>query len=52
MKNKLVNQLIQVLGLNYSKGWINPILIFKTTGSIEKHNSVFIILSQKNSEQP
>ena len=50
MKNKLVNRLIQVLGLNYSKGWINLIQILETIGSIEKHDSVFIMMSWKNSK--
>ena len=39
-------------GLKYSERWINSIQIFETASSIEKHDSVFIIMSQKNSKQP
>ena len=49
--NKLVIQLIKILGLRHSKRWVDSIKIFETTGSIEKHHSVLIIMSWKYSEQ-
>ena len=49
--NESVIQLIEILSLEHSERWINLVWILETTGSVEKHDSIFIIMSQKNSKQ-
>ena len=46
--NESVIQLIEILNLKHSKGWINLVEIFEATGCVEKHGPVLIIISRDN----
>ena len=46
--NEPVIHLIEILNLKHSKRWINFVEIFKAMGSVEKLNSVLVIMRRDN----